>query len=99
MLLGFACPRECGRRGRSAAGAPPSQSARGTRRRPKNSGGGIAPAAIGALIEGGLASVNAFAALSRLSEAPAVQLNCLKRLNIRSHPIIARSGAARTAQE
>jgi hypothetical protein len=30
------------------------------RLRPKNSGGGIAPAAIGALIEGGFWSVNAF---------------------------------------
>jgi len=99
MPLGFACPRECGRRGRSAAGAPPSQSARGTRRRPKNSGGGIAPAAIAALIEAGPASVNAFAVFSELSQPPGAQLNSLKRLNIRSHPIIARSGATRTAQE
>ena len=30
------------------------------RRRSKNSGGGIAPAAIGALIEGGFCSVNFF---------------------------------------
>jgi len=99
MLLGLSCPRECGRRGRSAAGAPPSQSARGTRRRSKNSGGGIAPAAIAALIEGGIAIVNAFAVLSGRSEALAAQLNSLSRLNIHSHPIIARSGATRIAQE
>jgi hypothetical protein len=44
------------------------------RRRSKNSGGGISPAAIGALIEGGLASVNAFRIPLRLLEAPTWRL-------------------------
>jgi hypothetical protein len=53
----------------SAADAPRSQSARGARRRSKNCGGGIVPAAIGALIEAGHSSVNAFPISLRLPEA------------------------------
>jgi len=41
------------------------------RRRSKNSGGGIAPAAIGALIEGGPCSVNAFGCAYLAVQAPA----------------------------
>jgi hypothetical protein len=42
---------------------------RGARRRSKNCGGGIVPAAIGALIEAGHSSVNAFPISLRLPEA------------------------------
>jgi hypothetical protein len=42
-----------------------------TRLRPKNSGGGIAPAAIGALIEAGCWSVNAFRRGERTERAVA----------------------------
>jgi hypothetical protein len=57
------------------------------RRRSKNSGGGIAPAAIAGLIEGGLCSVNAF----RLVRKPAVgrkkAVKMLMRLNFRRWPV------------
>jgi hypothetical protein len=56
------------------------------RRRSKNSGGGIAPTAMAALIEGAFCSVNAF----RHPQAPAGQLQnadkSLMRLNFRYAP-------------
>jgi hypothetical protein len=59
----------------------------------RNSGGGIAPAAIGALIEAGFSSVNAFRFRQGLRKPPCRSGKPLKRLNIRSYPIIGTSGA------
>jgi hypothetical protein len=52
----------------------------------KNSGGGIAPAAIAALIEGSFCSVNAFRAPKRRPDATQLDLKLLTRLNFRSRP-------------
>ena len=58
------------------------------RRRSKNSGGGIAPAAIGALIEGRFCSVNGFrTAPNRQARAQKAD-KVLMRLNFRRHPVI-----------
>jgi hypothetical protein len=56
-----------------------------SRRHSKNSGGGIAPAAIGGLIEGALCSVNAF----RVPPGPAGNADkVLMRLNFPLCPVI-----------
>jgi hypothetical protein len=57
------------------------------RRRSKNSGGGIAPAAIGALIEGTLCSVNAFEAVRSRRARPENADKVLIRLNFRRYPV------------
>jgi hypothetical protein len=51
------------------------------RRRSKNSGGGIAPAAIGGLIEGAPCSVNAFRPLGSRGRLPKGADKMLMRLN------------------
>jgi hypothetical protein len=56
------------------------------RRRSKNSGG-IAPAAIGALIEGTLCSVNAFEAVRSRRARPENADKVLIRLNFRRYPV------------
>jgi hypothetical protein len=56
------------------------------RRRSKNSGGGIAPAAIGALIEGTFCSVNGFQAAPKRRARAQNADNVLMRLNFRRHP-------------
>ena len=57
-----------------------------SRRRPKNSGGGIAPAANGGLIEGALGSVNAFRASWNWRKEPEKADKVLMRLNFLRYP-------------
>jgi hypothetical protein len=59
------------------------------RRRSKNSGGGIAPAAIASLIEGALCSVNAFRGPRRRRTRLRSTDKVLKRLNFFGAPVIA----------
>jgi hypothetical protein len=57
-----------------------------SRRRSKNSGGGIAPAAIGAVIEGGFCSVNALPRPWNRQNRPEAADKVLMRLNFRCCP-------------
>jgi hypothetical protein len=57
-----------------------------TRRRSKNSGGGIAPAAIAVLIEGGVRSVNAFRGPAGRRDLPERGGKMLKWLNFPDAP-------------
>ncbi len=57
------------------------------RRRSKNSGGGIAPAAIAGLIEGALCSVNAFPAAGGRPGRPESADKLLMRLNFRKRTV------------
>ena len=57
-----------------------------SRRRPKNSGGGIAPAANGGLIEGALGSVNGFRTFWGRRTRPEKADKMLMRLNFRGAP-------------
>ena len=57
-----------------------------SRRRSKNSGGGIAPAAIAGLIEGALGSVNAFQPLRNPPAGPGKADKLLMRLNFLCRP-------------
>jgi hypothetical protein len=57
------------------------------RRRSKNSGGGIAPAAIAGLIEGALCSVNAFPLVGGRRKWPESADKLLMRLNFRKYTI------------
>jgi hypothetical protein len=57
-----------------------------SRRRSKNSGGGIAPAAIDGLIEGVPCSVNAFRAYKSRQAAPENTDKVLMRLNFLRRP-------------
>jgi hypothetical protein len=57
------------------------------RRRSKNSGGGIAPAAIAGLIEGGLCSVNAFRPGWKPQVGRKNAVKMLMRLNFRRWPV------------
>src|SRR5579859_5608963 len=60
----------------------------------KKRGGGIAPAAIGALIEAGLCSVNAFGADKAAERRPRMVRKVLTRLNFPGRPGMAK-GASR----
>ena len=57
-----------------------------SRRRSKNSGGGIAPAAIAGLIEGAICSVNAFRPRRGTEIRPESADKVLMRLNFSRHP-------------
>jgi hypothetical protein len=57
-----------------------------SRRRSKNSGGGIAPAAIAGLIEGAACSVNAFQPLRDPPAGPGKTDKLLMRLNFLCRP-------------
>ena len=57
------------------------------RRRSKNSGGGIAPAASAGLIEGALCSVNAFPAVGSHGGGPETADKSLMRLNFPKYSI------------
>ena len=59
------------------------------RRGSKNSGGGIAPAAIGGLIEGASCTVNAFRRLRKPESRPELARKVLMRLNFRGVPVLA----------
>ena len=59
-----------------------------SRRRSKNSGGRIAPAANGGLIEGAPCSVNAFRTFRRRQKEPEKADKMLMRLNFLRYPVI-----------
>jgi hypothetical protein len=59
-----------------------------SRRRSKNSGGGIAPAANGGLIEGAVRSVNAFRTFRNRRKGPEKADKMLMRLNFLRYPVI-----------
>lgn len=58
-----------------------------SRRRPKNSGGRIAPAANGGLIEGAPCSVNAFRTFRNRQKGPEKADKMLMRLNFLRQPV------------